>query len=147
MSCGGGFLTPGGTYDSGWDIVKPVIGNYFFDYFQYQEFVGCFCMLNYWFSSYVVICAYNYNFPVQVEGLGSQFEVRGVSVRRHDHQQHSRYLPRQLQLFRFTLMDKCRSEKWEVCLYGEMPVVLRQGMESSRAATSEVSAVAARDMV
>ena len=34
---------------------------------------------------------------------------------------------------RFTLMDKCRSEKWEVCLYGDMPVVLRQGIESSRA--------------
>ena len=27
MSCGGGFLTPDGAYDSVWDIVKPVTGN------------------------------------------------------------------------------------------------------------------------
>ena len=30
MSCGGGF-TPGGAYDSVWDSVKPMTGNYFFN--------------------------------------------------------------------------------------------------------------------
>ena len=48
---------------------------------QYQEDVGCVCMLNGWISCYDVICADNYNFPVQVEGQGSQCEVGGVSVR------------------------------------------------------------------
>ena len=62
MSCGGGFLTPDGTYDSVWDSVKPVTGNYFSKYFQYQEFVECVCMLNYWFSSYDEICPDNYNY-------------------------------------------------------------------------------------
>ena len=37
-------------------------GKYIFNYFQYQEFVGCVCMLNYWFSSYDEICPDNYNF-------------------------------------------------------------------------------------
>ena len=59
-------------------------GNYFFDYFQYQEFVGCICMLNYWFSSYDEFCPDNYNYSW------------------------------------FKLMDKCRSEKWELYLYGDM---------------------------
>ena len=36
-------------------------GNYFFNYFQYQEFVGCVCMLNGWFSNNDDICADNYN--------------------------------------------------------------------------------------
>ena len=40
MSCGAGF-TPGGAYDSVWDSVKPMTGKYIFNYFQYQEFVGC----------------------------------------------------------------------------------------------------------
>ena len=63
------FFSPDGTYDSVWDSVKPVTGNYFFNYFQYQEFVGCICMLNYWFSSYDEICARQLQlFPVQVEG-------------------------------------------------------------------------------
>ena len=62
MSCGGGFLTPDGTYDSFWDSVKLMTGNYFFNYFQYQGFVGCFCMLYYWFSSYDEICPDNYNY-------------------------------------------------------------------------------------
>ena len=56
MSCGGWFLSPVGTYDSVWDSVKPVTGNYFFYYFQYPVFVVCVCLLNYWFSSYYVIC-------------------------------------------------------------------------------------------
>ena len=85
MSCGGGFCSPDGAYDSVWDRVKPMTGKYFFNYFQYQEFVGCVCMLNYWFSSNDTICADNYFFPVQVEG-------------------------------------KCRSEKWELYLYGDMTI-------------------------
>ena len=48
--CGGGFLTPDGTYVSVWDSVMPMTGK-FFNYFQFQEFVGSVCMLNYWFSS------------------------------------------------------------------------------------------------
>ena len=62
MPCGGGYFTPDGAYDSVWDIVKKVTGKYFFNYFQYQEFVGCVCMLNYWFSSIDDICPVNYNF-------------------------------------------------------------------------------------
>ena len=46
MSCGGGFFTPGGAFDSVWDSVRPMIGNYVINYFQYQEVVGCVCMLN-----------------------------------------------------------------------------------------------------
>ena len=61
MSCGGGF-TPGGAYDSVCDSVKPMTGNYFFYYLQYQVFVVCVCMLNYWFSSNDEICPDNYNF-------------------------------------------------------------------------------------
>ena len=71
MSCGGGF-TPGGAYDSVWDSVKPMTGNYLINYFQYQEDVWCVCMLIDWNSCYDVICADNYNFPVQVEGQVSQ---------------------------------------------------------------------------
>ena len=63
LSCGGGFFTPGGAYDSVWDMVKPMTGKYFVNYFQYQEFVGCVCMLNYWFSSYDEFCPDNYNYP------------------------------------------------------------------------------------
>ena len=40
MSCGGGFFTPGGAYDSVWDRVKPISGNYALNYFQYLEVVG-----------------------------------------------------------------------------------------------------------
>ena len=47
MSCGGGFFTPDGTYDSTWCSVRPRTGKYVFNYFQYQEFVVCICMLNY----------------------------------------------------------------------------------------------------
>ena len=85
MSCGGGFFTPGAAYDSVWDSVKPMTGT-FFNYFQYQEFVGCVCMLNYWFSSNDDICPDNYNNS------------------------------------RFKLKDKCRSEKWDVYLCGDMTI-------------------------
>ena len=54
------WFTPGGAYDSVWDSVKPMTGNYLFNYFQYQEVVGCVCMLNGWFSSNDTICADNY---------------------------------------------------------------------------------------
>ena len=37
-------------------------GKYFFNYFQYQEFVGCVCMLNYWFRSNDEICPDNNNY-------------------------------------------------------------------------------------
>ena len=62
VSCGGGFFTPGGAYDSVWDSVKPMAGKYLINYFQYQEVVGCVCMLNYWFSSNDDICPDNYNY-------------------------------------------------------------------------------------
>ena len=88
------FFPPGGAYDSIWDSVKPMAGKYFIKYFQYHEFVGSICMLNYWFSRYDEICPDNYNFS------------------------------------RFKLKDKCRSEKWELYLYGDMtimPVVVPTG--------------------
>ena len=49
-------------FDSIWDSVKPIAGNYLFYYFQYFQFVGCICMLNYWFSSFDEICPDFYYF-------------------------------------------------------------------------------------
>ena len=69
--CGGGF-TRDGAYDFVWDSVRPMTGNYFFNYFQYQEFVECVCMLNDWISCNDDVCADNYNFPVQVARQVSQ---------------------------------------------------------------------------
>ena len=86
MPCCGGFFPPDGAYDSVWDSVKLMTGNYFFNYFQYQEFVGCVCMHNDWFSSIDDICADNHNY------------------------------------FQFKLKGKCRSEKWELYLYGDMTI-------------------------
>ena len=60
MSCGGGSFSPDGAYYSAWYSVRPMTGKFFFNYFQYQEFVGCVCMLNFWFSRYDTICADNY---------------------------------------------------------------------------------------
>ena len=57
-----GFCSSYGAYDSVWDRVKPMTGKYFINYFQYQGVVGCFCMLNYWFSSNDDICPDNYNY-------------------------------------------------------------------------------------
>ena len=72
MSCGGGFFTPGGAYDSVWDSVRPMTGKYL-NYFQYQEDVGCACMLNYWISSNVEVLRRQFLLlPVHVEGQGSQ---------------------------------------------------------------------------
>ena len=48
MSCG--FFTPGGAYDSVWDSVRPMIGNYVINYFQYQRSLGVFAMLNDWIT-------------------------------------------------------------------------------------------------
>ena len=63
-------FSPDGAYDFVWDSVRPMTGNYFFDYFQYQEDAGCVCMLNFWFSRFDIICADNYiYFLVQVAGL------------------------------------------------------------------------------
>ena len=86
ISCGGGFFTPGGAYDSVWDSVRPMTGNYVINYFQYQEVVGCVCMLNDWITCNDDFCPDNYNY--------SQFKLK----------------------------DKCRSEKWEVYLYGDMTI-------------------------
>ena len=83
--CGGGF-TRDGAYDFVWDSVRLMTGKYTINYFQYQEDVGCVCMLNGWFSSNDDICADNYFFS------------------------------------RFKLKGKCRSEKWEVYLYGDMTI-------------------------
>ena len=84
MSCGGGF-TADGTYDSVWDSVKLVTGNS--SYFQFQEVVGCVCMLNGWFSSNdEVLRRQLHLLPVPVEGHVSQCEVGVVSVRRYVHQ-------------------------------------------------------------
>ena len=58
MSCGG----PDGAYNSIWDSVRPMTGKYTTYYFQYQDFVGCVCMLNYWFSSTDEFCPDNYYF-------------------------------------------------------------------------------------
>ena len=68
MSCGGGSFSPDGAYDSLWDSVKPMKGKYTINCFQYQEDVGCVCVLNDWISSNDEICADNYNcFQFQVE--------------------------------------------------------------------------------
>ena len=45
-------FTPGGAYDSAFGTcVKPMTGNTLVNYFQYQEYVGCICKLNFWLSS------------------------------------------------------------------------------------------------
>ena len=62
LSCGGGFCSPDGAYDSVWDRVQPMTGKFAFNSFQYQEFVRCICMLNYWFSSNDEFYADNYNY-------------------------------------------------------------------------------------
>ena len=59
MSCGGGFYTPDGAYDSVWDSVRPLTGKYT-QLFLVPRGCGCVCMLNGWFSSNDTICADNY---------------------------------------------------------------------------------------
>ena len=71
MSCGGGSFIPDGAYDSLWDSVKPMKGKYTINYFQYQEDVGCVCVLNDRISSNDEICADNYNyFRFKLKGNG-----------------------------------------------------------------------------
>ena len=75
-----------GAYDSVWDSVRPMIGKYIINYFQYQEDVGCVCMLNGWFSSNDDICPDNYNYSGADEGkIHLQFlpVPRGRWVRLH----------------------------------------------------------------
>ena len=78
MSCGGGSFTPDGAYDSLWDSVKPMTGKYTINYFQYQEDVGCVCMLNDRTSSNDEICPDNYNyfrFKLKGKGRSETWEV------------------------------------------------------------------------
>ena len=46
MSSGGESFSPGDAYGSAWDSVMPTKGKYTINYFQYQDVVGCVCMLN-----------------------------------------------------------------------------------------------------
>ena len=86
MSCGGGGFSPDGAYDSAWYSVRPRTGKYFVNYFQYQGFVECICILN---SGSVATTRFA---PTITSTSGSccrhvsQYEVGVVSVRRHDHQ-------------------------------------------------------------
>merc|ERR1712136_313693 len=78
MSCGGGSFSPDGAYDSLWDSVKPMKGKYTINYFQYQEDVGCVCMLNDWISSNDEICADSCNFfqfKLKGKGRSEKWEV------------------------------------------------------------------------
>ena len=59
MSCGGGGFSPDGAYDSVWDGVRPLTGNYA-QFFPVPRGRGCVCMLNGRFSSNDTICADNY---------------------------------------------------------------------------------------
>ena len=85
-----------------------------FKYFQYQEFVGCVCMLNVWFSNIDDICADNYNFSrfkLKDKCRSEQWEVylcgdMTIKVMMTIFAQTTTTFPR------FTLKDKCRSEKW-----------------------------------
>ena len=71
MSCGGGSFSPDGAYDSLWDSVKLMKGKNTINCFQYQEDVGCVCVLNDWISSNDEICADNYNyFRFKLKGNG-----------------------------------------------------------------------------
>ena len=73
-------------------------GRYTIYYFQYQEDVGCVCMLNYWISCNDEICADNH--------IYSRFKLKG----------------------------KCRSEKWEVYLYGDKTIKVERDSQRRRLA-------------
>ena len=54
-------------------MVKPMTGKCTINCCQYQEDVGCVCMLNDWISSNDEICDDNCNyFRVKLKGKGSQ---------------------------------------------------------------------------
>ena len=79
-SCGGGSFTPDGAYDSLWDSVKPMTGKNTINYFQYQEDVGCVCMLKDRISSNDEICADNHNyfwFKLKGKGRSEMWELYG----------------------------------------------------------------------
>ena len=76
LSCGGGFCSPVGAYDSVWDRVQPMTGKYFVYSFQYQGFAGCVCMLNGWFSSNDEVYADNYiYFRFKLQGRSEKWEL------------------------------------------------------------------------
>ena len=84
MSCGGGSFSPDGAYDSLWDSVKLTKGKYAINCFQYQEDVGCVCVLNDWISSNDEICADNCNyfrFKLKGNGRSEFWEVYLYGVR------------------------------------------------------------------
>ena len=57
-------------------MVKPMTGNFFVAYFQYQGFVGCVCMLNGWFSSNDEVYADNYiYFRFKLQGRSEKWEL------------------------------------------------------------------------
>ena len=137
------FFTPGGAYDSVWDSVRPMTGNYLFNYFQYQEVVGCVCMLNYWFISNDEIWPdyFNYSrFKSKGKCRSEKWEV--YLDRAHDQYQEDVVCVCMLydwiscydgictdnhNYSWFKLKGKCRSEKWEVYLFGhvvDMPAVV-----------------------
>ena len=105
MPCGGGSFTPDAAYDSLWDSVKPLTGEYTINFFQYQEDVGgvhaeCLDQLHRLFLRRQL-----HLLPVHVAGLcrSEQWEV---------------YL---YGFFPVQIDGQCRSEKWEVYLYGDFP--------------------------
>ena len=94
MSCGG----LDGAYYSIWDSVRPMTGKYITYSFQYQGFVACICMLNFWFSSNVEICADNYiYFRFTLQACVAVSSGRCICT-----------------VFPVQLDGQCRSEKWEV---------------------------------
>ena len=75
MSCGGGFFTPDGAYDSVWDGVRPLTGKYT-QLFPVPRGRGCVCMLNVWFSSHDEVCAVNYiYFRFKLQGRSEKWEL------------------------------------------------------------------------
>ena len=85
MSCGGGSFSPNGAYDSLQDSVKLMTGKCI-NYCQYQEDVGCVCMLNDWISSNDEICFDSYKkllpvFKLKGKGCIEQWEVNLCGVK------------------------------------------------------------------
>ena len=67
-----------GAYDSLWDSVKPMTGDYTINYFQYHEDVRNGCMLSDWTSGNDEICADNCNyfrFKLKGKGHSEMWEV------------------------------------------------------------------------
>ena len=130
MSCGGGF-TPGGAYDSVWDSVKPMTGNYLINYFQYQEDVGCVCTLNSWISCNDEIYPDNYNYfwdsvkPMK-ENTPSipscTKRTLGASACSMTGTAATTLFAPTTTTSRFKLKGKGRSVKWEVFLYDGMSI-------------------------